>query len=156
MDENGRLKLASGVAELESELFGELHIELDGSALVISANAILDQNVDLRRVERSIALLDGVFQTQSLENGAKLRLGVLPLVALTDRLAVNRSKQPNVAGLRGENEGEIEAQLAVERFDGREQRADFLADLIPAAEDVSIVLSGSSLARLLGETCSDA
>ena len=64
MNENGRFELAIGVSELESELFGQLDIELDGSALVIATNAILDQNVDFGSVESAVSLFDGVIQTE--------------------------------------------------------------------------------------------
>lgn len=66
MNENGRFELAICVSELESELFGQLDIELDGSALVIATNAILDQNVDFGSVESAVSLFDGVIQTEFL------------------------------------------------------------------------------------------
>lgn len=66
MNENGRFELAICVSELESELFGQLDIELDGSALVIATNAILDQNVDFGSVESTVSLFDGVIQTEFL------------------------------------------------------------------------------------------
>ena len=64
MNQNGRFELAVRVSELESELLGQLDIELDGSALVIATNAILVQNVDFGSVESAVSLFDGVVQTE--------------------------------------------------------------------------------------------
>lgn len=146
MDQHRRLILAAGGAVLQSELLGQLHIELDRAALVIAADGVLDQHVNLRRVERSIALLHGILEAL-LQNRLQRGFRLGPLSGLPDGLRLRGADGQHVLGLRGEHEGVAEAQTGVHVLDDGQQLADLRRDLVLAAEDVPVVLRLTSHAR---------
>lgn len=147
MNQHGRFKIPIRISIFQSKFLWELDIELDRAALVVPADAVLDQHVDLGGVERPVSLLYRVSEGLFIQNGAELRFRLFPLLILTDRLWVTRGKNPHVLGLRGEHKRVAEIQPAVDRFDYLQESLDLLSYLIPSTEDVAIVLSVTAALR---------
>ena len=147
MNQHGRFKIPIRISIFQSKFLWELDIELDRAALVVPADAVLDQHVDLGGVERPVSLLYRVPEGLFIQNGAELRFRLFPLLILTDRLWVTRGKNPHVLGLSGEHKRVAEVQPAVDRFDDLQESLDLLSYLIPSTEDVAIVLSVTAALR---------
>ena len=74
------------------------NFQLDRAALMVSADAVLNQHVDLRSVERAISSLHSVLQPTSLQNRPKLRFGFSPIIGPSDALRHTLSFIPTSSG----------------------------------------------------------
>lgn len=98
MDDDRRLPLRLFVLELEIELPWQLDVQLDRAALMVSADAVLDQHVDLRSVECTISSLHCVLQSACLQNRPKLRFGFSPIIGPPNALRHTLSFTPTSSG----------------------------------------------------------
>ncbi len=130
VDDDRALEAAIGGAILQVEALGKLVVGLDGGHLPFAAERILDEDVDLRRIERPAAGVERVGHAVLLQPLAKAVLGALPELVGTEPLL----------GARGELRTRLEAERRVLLAHEREGQADLVVDLVVAAEDVAVVL----------------
>ena len=81
-DRSVGLVVSTGVFEFEA--FGEVVVELDGTELPMSADAIADHEVGFGPVEGRFALGGGEVQAGFYEDLSKGRFGFLPVLFATD------------------------------------------------------------------------
>ena len=74
----GRCSALSAPMYFRSNRSRHLVVELDRRALPLPADRVGDVEVDLRPVERAVALVDRVGLAGALERRLELRLGVIP------------------------------------------------------------------------------
>mmetsp|Transcript_36658 Transcript_36658/g.109471 ORF Transcript_36658/g.109471 Transcript_36658/m.109471 type:complete len:391 (-) Transcript_36658:844-2016(-) len=122
------LRALSLVAEVEAQ--GQLEVELNGPALVPTAQGVLQLDVDLRAVERPVPLIDAPGLASLVQRLLQLRLSLCPELLASQRLL----------GARAEGQGELEAEELVDVKDEIQGSADLLSDLVLAAEDVGVIL----------------
>ena len=86
VDDDRALELAVGGAVLEVEALRQLVVGLDRGHLPLPAQRVLDEDVDLRPVERPAALVERVRHAVLLEAVAQALLGTLPELVGADAL----------------------------------------------------------------------
>lgn len=130
------LILAGQIAQLEALRQGK--IKLNRAALVVSAQRIIDSNVDLGAVERAIT---GVKLPSSADLGGEVvqRLFELRLSCIPQRELANKLLR---AG--GELEFEGEAEQTVDGVEEVKGTLDLLTDLREGTEDVGVILLEST------------
>ena len=116
-----------------------LAVELDRPHLPGTAERVVHEEVDLRPVERALALGDAIAQADPLERPPQHALGVIPLLVGAE-LVVGPRRELRVREL-------AHAERVVEEVDVVEHRVDLLLDLILRAEDVRVVLAELARAR---------
>lgn len=130
------LILASNVSELEA--LGKVEVELDGTALVVSTQSVIEGDVDLGPVESTVACVELPLGTSLLSKRVQcllqLTLGHIPHANIANILFR--------AGRKLELEGE--AEKAVDAVQEIESTLDLVLDLVHGAENMGIVLLESS------------
>src|SRR5690606_23173778 len=114
----------------EIEELGVLIVELDGAELPAAADRVLDVEVDLRTVERAVALLQLVVESDRLERIAQYRLRTVPEGVIAYALLRARRELHAVA----------QTERVVEVVDHFDQATHFLDDLRLHQVDVRVVL----------------
>lgn len=122
---------------LEVEAHRELEVELDRGALVRAAEAVGNDNINLRSVERAVALVEVEFDVRVVQRLRQLVLGDLPLLLGADGLFWSCGKQ----------DGELQPEHIVDVLHEFQRALDLLRDLVGTAEDVRVVLLESPDAR---------
>ena len=69
MDHDRPMRLVVGPDVFEPEALGQVVIELHGAELPFAADAVADDEVDLRPIERRLARLDGVVHAAARRPG---------------------------------------------------------------------------------------
>lgn len=115
---------------LEIKALGHLHIELDRAALPGTAEAVLQMEVDLRTVERAVALVDDIGLAELVERGDETVGRDRPLLIRAD-VILRHSGQLHVV---------LEAKERVHVVNELGDALDLVLDLIGCHEDVRIVL----------------
>src|SRR5438445_5322676 len=72
---------------------GQVVVKLHGAELPLTADAIAHDKVDLRSVERGLALLRGVLHAEAADDVHKNALGVVPVILTAHILAAPRRPQ---------------------------------------------------------------
>ena len=130
VDDDRPLEAAIGGAVLEVEALRQLVVGLDGGHLPLAAERVLDEDVDLRRVERAAALVERVGHAVLVESLAQPALGSLPELVRPEALL--RSG--------GQLRARLEAERGVLLAHQRQGEAQLVVDLVVPAEDVGVVL----------------
>jgi hypothetical protein len=121
-----------GADVVATEPFRHREIELDGSALPASLEAVANVEIDLRAVEGSIPRVELVRQVASFQRSLKGSLSKVPNLIAADALG----------GPGGEfNADIVESEGAVDLFEEIHQPHDFFFDLVRGAEEMGVVLS---------------
>ena len=120
--------VGAGVRELE--LLGHVVVELDGAQLPRAADRVGHVEVDLRAVERAVALVQLVLEPAALERALERVLGLVPHLLRAHALL----------GARGQLEPRLEAELVVDEEAEVEAAQHLLLDLLLGAEHVGVVL----------------
>jgi hypothetical protein len=107
-----------------------LGVELDRAELPGAAEHVGHVQVDLRAVERPLALADEVLDPVPLERAHELALGEVPLLVRAEL----------VVGAGRELGPRLEPEQAVEEAQVVERPVQLGLDLLPGAEDVRVVL----------------
>ncbi len=132
MDHDRRVFGSVGADVVAAEPFGHREIELDGSALPASLEAVANVEIDLRAVEGSIPRVELVGEVASFESALKRGLRKIPNLIAADALG----------GPGGEfNADIVESEGAVDLFEEIHQPHDLFFDLVRGAEKMGIVLS---------------
>ena len=130
MDHDRAFLLAVTVGVLQFKVQRQLEVELDGTALPGTAEAVGQVEVDLRAVERAVALVDSILHTHAVEGHAKAFGRKLPVLIGTH----------GVLGTGGKLDLEGEAELLVVVGDELRGLRDLFRDLVGADIQVRIVL----------------
>lgn len=158
--------LSSAVAVLESETLGQLEVELNGGALMATAQTVADQNINLGSVESTILGVDGPWATEAVKGISEMlsitkstfvllaTLNVCPktwsIVNATTKETkhlyyllgnvplLNLSEELLRAG--GKSQGELESENTVDVLQEVEGGIHLSSELVETAEQVSIVL----------------
>ena len=120
-----------GVNVLKLEVVRQLEVKLDGTALPRSAEAVGQMEVNLRTVERTVALVDHVLNAHRLKCVTKALLSALPILIRTHRILWARRELNAV----------WEAKLCIVSSDEVRCIRDLLSNLIRADKEVCVVLS---------------
>ena len=131
MNHNRLLLGAVGVNVLKLEVVRQLEVKLDGAALPRATKAVGQMEVNLRTVERTVALINNILNAHRLKCVAQALLSALPILVRTHRILWARRKLNAI----------WEAKLCI--VSGNEVRCirDLLSNLIRTNEEVCIVLS---------------
>ena len=116
---------------VQVEALRQLVVELNRGALPLAADGVGDVEVDLRAVERPVALVDGVALARRLQRPPQLGLGVVPRV---DR----RPGTPRAGSTA--SSGVLQPEVAVDPLDQAQQPLDLFANLRLHHEAVRVVL----------------
>ncbi len=111
MQHMGRFLVPSCVRVLQVKVERHLEVELDGAALPCTTERVLQMEVDLRAVERAVALVDLVVLAQLLESGARVFSRKLPVLV--------RPMDPRAGG---ELDLVVQAELLVHGVDEVDRR----------------------------------
>ena len=115
---------------LQVEALGQVEVELDGPALVLAFQGVVDLDIDFRAVEGPVARVDFPGLAQVLQAFGQLAFGCLPeLLAAQGGLGPGRQL-----------EFVVEAQQAVDVVQEVKTAFDLVLDLVLAAENVAVVL----------------
>ena len=120
-----------GADVLQVEPLRQLVVELDRGALPLPPDRVGDVEVDLRPVERAVALVDRV----GLARRSRAPASAAPRRGPTSAISPRYSLGPRRELRRGR-----EAEVAVDPLDEPQQPLDFLADLLLGHEAVRVVL----------------
>ena len=137
MDHDRALLLAVLGGILQVEVQRHLEVQLDGAALPGASDAVLEVEVDLRAVERAVALVDGVVQTQLLQRALQAVGRGLPVLVGAH----------GVLRAGGQLDEVLEAELGVDLVDQVHDVGDLVGDLVGAHEDVRVVLGEAAHAE---------
>ena len=121
-----------GADVLEVEPLGVVEVGLDRRQLPRTSDRVAHVDVDLRPVERGVAVLDAVRQAVRVERLAERLGGVVPDLVAADVLV-------RILGRQVEREV-VEAERPQHRQDEVEQAGDLVGHLLAGAEDVAVVL----------------
>ena len=113
-----------------AEPLGLLAVELDGAHLPRPAERVAHVQVDLRPVERAVALVDAVLEAAAVERGAQRALGEVPLLVAAEPV-LRPGRQL---------EARLELEQVVDELRIVEAAEDLVLDLLAGAEDVRVVL----------------
>ena len=130
VDHDRAVLLAVGADILEVKALGHLHVELDGTALPGAAEAVFQMEVDLRAVERAVALVDDIGLAELVERGDKAVGRDFPLLVRAD-MVLRHGGQLHMV---------LEAEERVHIVNELGHALDLVLDLIGRHEDVRIVL----------------
>mmetsp|Transcript_63967 Transcript_63967/g.164651 ORF Transcript_63967/g.164651 Transcript_63967/m.164651 type:complete len:517 (-) Transcript_63967:590-2140(-) len=125
---DGRSARLGLVAQVEAQR--QLEVQLDCPTLMVASKCILQGDVDLRAVERSIALVESPLFPGRVQSLSQLLLGAVPELDAAEGLLWPRAQL----------QGKFEAEELVHVEDKAQGRRDLAADLVLAAEDVRVVL----------------
>ena len=130
VDDDRPRRPAIGRAVLHLEALRQLVVDLDRGHLPLAAQRVVDEDVDLRRVEGPATRVDRV-----RDAGALGRLRQLPLGHVPELL------RPQLLGwARGELEARLEAERLVLAAHQTQGELHLVDDLVLAADDVRVVL----------------
>ena len=107
-----------------------MHIQLDRAALPGAAEAVFQMEVDLRAIERTVALVDDIGLAKLVERGDEAVCRNLPLLVRAN-VILRHGGQLHVV---------LEAEERVHVVDELGHALDLVLDLIGRHEDVRIVL----------------
>ena len=79
VEHDGPLSLAVLVRVVEVEALGQGKVELDGGALPLSAQGVLQLHIDLRPVERAVSLIDIIGERPVVEDAFKYAFRLVPV-----------------------------------------------------------------------------
>ena len=130
VDDVRRVLVVVGAHVGEAEPLRHLRVELDRPHLPRPAEDVGHVQVDLRPVERALALADVVRDAAPLERRAERRLGEVPLLVGPEL----------VVGPGRELEPRLHPEQVVEVRGVVEAAEDLVLDLLARAEDVRVVL----------------
>src|SRR5438477_8627472 len=130
MHHQGAVRLVVRARVLEVEALRQRVIELDGRALPLAADRVVELDVDLRPVERAAANVHPIGQATPLERVFQCLFGNVPHGVRAELLV----------GASGQIEPILQSEsLTHYQLDDVEQVEDLLLDLVLAQEDVRIV-----------------
>lgn len=115
---------------LEVKAEGLLEVDLNGTALVLSAQRIVDLDIDLGTIEGSITVVESPGLTELDESFLEGSLSLIPLLLRAESV-VRPRRQLELVG---------KAEDAINVFEEVQTGKDLLTDLFCRAEDVSIIL----------------
>ena len=130
VDHHGTMLLAVLAGVLQIEPLRQLGIQLDGAALPCTAKAVLNVEVQLRPVERAVALVDNEVLAHAGDGLLQNFLVGLPLLHGADV----------VFGHGGQLYGVFQAKHVVHLVEQADNVLNFALHLLPGHEDVGIVL----------------
>ena len=137
VDHDGTLLLVGSVDEPQIEAFGKHVIELNCAELVLAADGVANNEVDLRAVEGPLPLGNPERGSPVLQGAAEIVFGTVP--------------QPVVPGAVHRTGREYDLHVAAEQFVTLEDHAHDAEYLVPhllgRAEDVCVVLGKAAHAR---------
>ena len=113
-----------------SKRCGMLAVELDRAHLPGPAERVVHVEVDLRPVERAVALVERVLEPSPLERCAESALGEVPLLVAAEPV-LRPGRQL---------EARLELEQVVDELRVVEAAEDLVLDLLAGAEDVRVVL----------------
>ena len=115
------------------ESIGKVEVTLNSAQLPRASDCVLDVDIDLRAIERSIAFFDRILETIFLKRTLKGVCGLVPDLIATDML---------VGIFRTEVGGELgKAERAQDTHDEIKKRCDFVLQFFFGAIDMTVVLS---------------
>ena len=152
VDHHRPVRLVVGAGVLQPEPLGQDVIELHGAELPFPADAVADDEIGLRPVERRLAGRLLVGQAHLVEHRADVVLGPSPDVAgRTLVLGIVRVALREPDAVVGQSQARVEEELR-----HLHRRAELASDLLVGAEQVGVVLGEAAdagqpreLARLL-------
>ncbi len=113
------------------EAIGQHIVELDRADRPFAADGVLDDEVELGRIEGAVTLRDHRLDARRAGGGHHLRFGLVPELIRTGALF----------GARGEIDViRLQPEVGVDGFRQRDEARRFRLDLVLSAEDVRIVL----------------
>ena len=118
----------AGIGEVKA--LGQVHVQLDGAALPRPTDAVLQMEVDLRTVERAVALVDHIVHAQIVQRAAQTVRGHFPHFVRAD----------GIFGAGGQLHVIRETEHAVHLVDQVVHAFDLVANLLRGHEDVRVVL----------------
>ena len=130
---------------LEVEADGLLEVNLDGSALVLAVESIVDLHIDLGAVESTVAVVESPGLAEGVEGVLESILRDVPLLFRAE----------SVRGPRRKLKLELEAKDAVDVVEEIENGENFRLDLFEGAEDVGVVLLEATNANETAESAGD-
>ena len=123
---------------MEVERLRQREVHLDGGELPVAADRVGEMEVDLRAVERALALRHGVRLAPLVERALERLGGFGPHLLVADRLA----------GLCRELDARLAEPERLVDVEGQLHHADDLVDeLVAPAEDVRVVLGETAHAQ---------
>ena len=135
VDHHRAVRLVVGADVVEVEALGELVVDLHGAELPLAADDVLDDEVDLRPVERGFAGLLGERHAERFGGVAAGVLGAVPLLAARRRICRCRGR----AGRRARGSRSCRA-CSRTIFTSSRQPCTSAGDLFLGAEEVRVVL----------------
>jgi len=131
VDHHGCVALSVGPDVGEAEPRGHREVELDRAALPRALQHVADVEIDLRAVERAVALVQRVRNLLRLERAAQRGLRLFPDLVAADALrGTRRQLDPHV----------VEPELRIHLAEERDQHRDLRLDLLGRAEVMRVVL----------------
>lgn len=109
---------------------GHLEVQLNRAALPGTAEAVAQVKVNLRAVERTVALVDDVGHTELFQRGFEAVGRILPILVRTHR----------VRRTGGQFDEVIEAELGVHLIDEVYDAGNFIRNLLAGHEDMGVIL----------------
>src|SRR5262249_4731332 len=137
VDDDGTVLRVVGADVFQIEVLRLLVIELDRRALPLAADRVRHVEVDLRPVERAVAVVDREREPGALHRVLQLRFGVAPRRFLAEMVLGHRRQLRRVG----------QAEIAVYALHETNQALDLLADLLRRDETVRVVLRELAYAR---------
>ena len=137
VDHDGTMLLAVSAGVGQVETLGQVHIQLDGTALPGTAQAVGEVEVDLGAVESAVAFVDHVIHAQIIQSALQAVGSQLPHLIGAD----------GILGAGGKLHMILEAKAAVHFVDQVVHALDLVADLLGGHEDVGVILSEAAHAH---------
>ena len=137
MDHDGALPGAILSHILKLEVEGHLEVQLNGAALPGTTQAVTQVEVNLRAVERAVALVDDIGHAQLLQGRFQAVGRILPVLVGAHRILR--------AG--GQLDKVFKAELGVHLIDQRHHPGDLIGNLLAGHEDMGIILGEAAHAE---------
>ena len=130
MDHNRALTAAVLGDVIQAKVERHLEVELNRAALPGASQAVAQVEVDLRAVERAVALVDDIRHVELLQRLNQAVGRRLPILIAAHAVLRAGGKLDEV----------IKAELAVHLIDEADHADDLVGDLVGAHEDMRVVL----------------
>ena len=130
MDHDRAVLFAVRAGVLQLKALGKLHVELDRAALPGTAEAVGQMEIELRAVERAVALVDDVALAHLGHGGLERFGGEIPVLHIAHV----------ILGHRGDLDLVAQAEHGVDLVEQADDILDLVLHLLPGHEDVRVVL----------------
>ena len=130
VNHNRALAAAVHIDVLQVEVQRHLEVQLNRAALPGTAEAVAQVEVNLRAVERAVALVDDVGHTELFQRGFEAVGRILPVLVRTHRIRRTGGQFDEI----------IEAELGVHLIDEVHDAGDFVRNLFAGHEDMGVIL----------------